>query len=396
MVAAARARILVVDDDFSVRDSMQKWLAMDGYEVIAAKDAVSALACVQREAVDLALVDIRMPGMDGVELQRRLSELEPHLPVVMITAYGSIKTAVEVLKRGAVDYLTKPVDPDELSRAVRRILQQHEWQGQTQQHGDFTLETDLGELLVGNSPPMRQLRAQVEAAARSEQPVLIVGEPGSGRHTVAAAIHQFSSRRFFDLVPLDCTSLTEDNIDAGVAGRRTSASGAGGDRKCLLELADSGTLVLEMLDRLPLALQAALLQRLETATFYPLDGGQPRPANIRLIGIAGRALRPLVDAGAFSERLFYRVAVLEIDTPALRQYASDIPLVAQALLRRVGEQDSALRALQGFTPDALDQLAARQWLGNVAELANTIRRAAAAATPPHISAADLGQPTKAR
>lgn len=373
-------RILIVDDDNGVRDSMQKWLEMDGYEVVGAQDAATALGLLEREAFDLALVDIRMPGMDGVELQRRIRQVDHDLPVVIVTAYASIETAVEVLKRGAMDYLTKPVDPDDLSRLVRRALQRDAGAESAASGRPGEVARAAGELLAGQTREIARARDLIAEAARTDQPVLITGERGTGRHLAAAAIHGASRRRFFDLVPFDCRGLDEASFE-----RLLLAPACSGPGKSRFQLADGGTLLLEAVDALPPGLQGTLLQLLESKTAHPPGARQPLVSDFRAIAISEIPLRALVETGGLSEALYYRLAVLVIELPPLRAIASDVPLIAQALLERIRAEDTTLPALEGFAAGALERLASHDWPGNVAELANVVRRAAAAAAPPLIT-----------
>jgi two-component system response regulator HydG len=392
----ARPRVLVVDDDFSVRDSMEKWLEMDGHEVVGAEHAEAALARLQHERFDLALVDIRMPGMDGVELQRRIADVDPTLPLVIITAYASIQTAVEVLKRGAMDYLTKPVDPDDLSRLVRRALERRA-RTSGKERSPAEIEKEVEQAIVGQTPAIIELRAQALEAARSDQPVLLTGEPGSGRHTLAATIHSTSARRFFDLVPVDCASLTEENFQTKLLGGTASASppvplaGAPAGSKGRLQLAGNGSLLLDRIDQLPSGLHGELRSLLENPNAAIETRTSAAPLDFRPLAISRRPLLPLVESGQFAEGLYYRLAILTIETPPLRTIGADIPQIAAALLQRARERDTSLADISTIAADALERLVAHRWTGNVAELESVIRRAAASASPPQIVAADLGQ-----
>lgn len=380
-------RILIVDDEAAVRDSLRRWFELEGYAIALAENGAAALHRLQQESFDVALVDLKMPGMDGVALQQRMHEVTPDTAVIIVTAYGTIQSAVEVLKHGAFDYVTKPVDPDELSRLVHRALELRELRLQNARLRQ-TIDDRGGITIVGESVPMRQLRAQIDAAARTDSAVLITGESGSGKHLVATAIHAASARRYFSFVPLHCGASGGALNDAELLGQEAgSLPQAQFRRMGKLQLAEGGTLFLDEVGRLSKGAQQALIEVLRSGSFTPLGGGRARPADFRLIAASSVPMLPLVEGGHFDADLYYRLAVLTLSCPPLRERPGDIPLLARHLLQR----DASGRGLpfDDFTPEALERLQAQRWPGNVRELANAIERARVAGDPPLVRAEDL-------
>jgi DNA-binding NtrC family response regulator len=380
-------RILIVDDEAAVRDSLRRWFELEGYAIEVAESGAAALRRLQQESFDVALVDLKMPGMDGVTLQHRMQEVTPDTAVIIVTAFGTIQSAVDVLKHGAFDYLTKPVDPDELSRMVRRALELRELRVQNARLRQ-AVDHRGGLVIVGETAAMRALNAEVEEAAHTDVPVLICGESGTGKHLVATALHAAGARRYFSFVPVHCGAAGGELGDDELLGHEGGAQPQPQLRRMgKLQLAEGGTLFLDEVGQLGRRTQSALLEILRSGTFTPLGGTRPRPADFRLIAASSVPLDALVEQARFSADLYYRLAVLTLTCPPLRERRSDIPLLARHLLQRLAAQASA--PFTDFSPGALERLVAHDWPGNVRELANAIERALVVGRPPLVGAEDL-------
>jgi len=380
--------ILIVDDEFSVRDSLGNWFLKDGYTVDTAKNAQEALALLQRTSYEVLLLDIKMPGMDGIELQRRVHEIDPHLMVIMITAYAAVETAVQALKAGAFDYVTKPIDPDQLHHLVQNAMEQRRLRVE-----NLALREKIEELvrvdeIVGESPSMQKVLELVRTVAQTEATVLIRGESGTGKELIARAIHANSPRRYFPIVPVNCGALPEGLLESELFGHEKGAfTGAQYRRKGRLEMTDGGTLFLDEIGTVSLRTQIDLLRVLETKEFTRLGGSNSVRVDFRTICATNQNLEQLVQEGKFREDLYYRVNVVSINLPPLRERRSDIPLLAHHFLRKFASRSN--RGLSELSPEAMDALVRHDWPGNVRELANAIERAMVVGNPPAIRAEDL-------
>jgi DNA-binding NtrC family response regulator len=382
------AGILVVDDEFSVRDSLQKWFEKDGHRVQAAGSASEALKIMAEAPFDVALLDIRMPGMDGMELQRRLKEIDPLLEVIMITAFASVETAVEALKHGAFDYVTKPVDPDELSHLVRNAVEQRRLKSENLALREKLEETGRHDEIIGESPQMNKVMEMVRNVAQTDATVLIRGESGTGKEVIARAIHAHSGRRNFTLVPVNCGALTETLLESELFGHEKGAfTGAQYRRKGKLEMADGGTLFLDEIGTISPKTQVDLLRVLESKEFTRVGGSKPIHVDFRVICATNQNLEKMVEAGRFREDLYYRINVFTILLPPLRERRADIPLLAAHFLRKCSSQMD--KHIHEINPDAMDLMVRHKWPGNVRELANAVERAMVVGKPPAIKAGDL-------
>jgi DNA-binding NtrC family response regulator len=378
------AGVLIVDDEDSTRDSLCHWLARDAYRTGTARNGKEALQRLQESRWDVVLLDIRMPGMDGIELQRRMRRLDPELVVIMITAYASVATAVRALKDGAFDYLTKPIDPTELSRLVERAIGPRRLAPQRVRCAKRLEERTASEPIVGESRQMREVRALVRFIADTEAAVLIQGETGTGKHLVARAIHAHSERRLFEFVPVNCDALSEDELfgheKGAFAGTRYRRTGK-------LELADGGTLFLDNASAMTPETQGKFLRLLETGQFKRLGGRESLRVGFRTICATSRDLEKLVEKGRFLEDLRIRVNESAIHLPPLRERAEDVPLLAEHFLREYSTRMQ--RLCSAFAPAAMDLLTRHSWPGNVRELANAVKHAVVVCTPPTIQPEDL-------
>jgi len=383
-----RARVLVVDDEFSVRDSLTAWFRKDGHEVVAAANGQEAVDVFEAGRFDVAVVDIKMPGMDGVELLEHLRRHDTELPVIMITAFASVDTAVRTLKLGAFDYVTKPVDPDELSHLVRRAVEQRRLKEENIQLRETIDEFVAGDVIVGDSPPMKKVMELAENVAKTDATVLIRGESGTGKELIARAIHANSRRRYAPIVAVNCGGLPETLLESELFGHERGAfTGAQYRRKGRLEMADGGTLFLDEVGSISLKTQVDLLRVLESREFTRIGGTKPIKVDFRVICATNEDLEVAVEEGRFREDFYYRVNVFVIEAPPLRTRRSDIPLLANHFLERFARQMD--KRISRISPEAMKALEAYDWPGNVRELSNAIERAMVVGRGPAIKPEDL-------
>ncbi len=378
-------RVLVVDDEPDMVENCARILRRVGYQCLTATDSHRALAVLETERPDLVLTDLKMPGMDGMELLRRAREIDPALPVILITAFASIESAVTAIKDGAFDYLPKNFSVDQLRVAVERGLRQRELQVENRNLRE-QLQGALGfENLIGRSPAMTKVFELVRKAARSEANILVLGESGTGKELIARAVHANSPRATLAFVPVDCASLPEPLLESELFGHEKGAfTGAVKSKRGLMEVADRGTLFLDEIGELPLTLQAKLLRALQERQLRHVGGTAQIDVDVRVVSATNHDLRTAAAAGQFREELYYRVNVIEIRLPPLRERAGDLELLAHAFLKRYGGE-----RVTGFDAAALRALEAYRWPGNVRELQNVIERACALADGHYITRLDL-------
>jgi DNA-binding NtrC family response regulator len=374
MSVPSKGRILIVDDELVVRDSLARWFAAEGYETKAAASARGALEAATQEW-DLALLDIKMPGMDGMELEARLKEAEPDLVVIMMTGYATVDTAVRALKNGAYDYLTKPIDPDELSHVVAKALEHRATKKEV-----VRLQENLKEIfpktdLIGKSPAIRRVTEMIETVAPTDTTVLITGESGTGKEVVARAIHAASPRRLMPMVTIHCGALTETLLESELFGHERGAfTGAQFRKKGKFEIADGGTVFLDEISDISLKMQTDLLRVLQEKEIVRVGSSQPIHVDFRAIAATNKDLQTLVQAGSFRPDLFYRLHVVMIDMPPLRDRREDIPLLVEHFIAKLCASMNRQPAPQ-VAPEAMDLLIRHHWPGNVRELENAVERA---------------------
>jgi two-component system, NtrC family, response regulator AtoC len=380
-------RILVVDDDAALRDSLALLLAAEGYEVVTAADAASALACLETP-VDVVLCDVRMPGMDGLELLPELIRRLPGAPVLLMSAYGSGDLAVEALKRGAFDYLAKPFQPAEVILAIKKARERERLR-----RANALLQRDVSRAvgerpIVAASPPMIELLELLERAAEYKATVLLTGESGTGKEVLARAIHAQSGRRHQAFVAVNCGAIPEALLESELFGHARGAfTGADRARRGLFVEADGGTLFLDEIGELPPALQVKLLRVLQEEEVRPIGEAKPRSIDVRVIAATSRDLEREVAAGRFREDLFYRLDVFRVRVPPLRERREDVPLLLDHFINRFRE--TLGRPVRTIADDALDRLLAHAWPGNVRELENVIERAVILADGDRITLREL-------
>jgi len=367
-------KILVVDDETHVRNSLAVWFREDGYEVATAASGREALAAVTRDAPSILLVDIKMPGMDGLELLRRARELAPDATFIIMTAYASVETAVQALKDGAYDYIVKPFDPEAVSRLVRKAAERYSLLTENRALKQQLVES-APPIITGGSTLMAAALDLLDQVAGTDTSVLITGESGTGKELAARRVHARSRRQFGPFVVVNCGALAEGVLESELFGHEKGAfTGAVGRHRGKIELADEGTLFLDEIGDIPPRVQVDLLRALQERRITRVGGGAPLAVDFRLVTATHRDLEAEVAAGRFREDLFYRVNVFTVHLPALRERGEDVPALAQAFLERYARQMN--KRIKGFSDEAMAAMVLYPWPGNVRELQNVVERAA--------------------
>ena len=388
MPALTGDRLLVIDDDDALRQSLTEALSEEGYSVRAVASATAALAQLKDIGPDVVLSDVRMPGLDGLELLRILRERAPHVQVVLMTAYDDMPTVVAAMRHGAADFLVKPLDLHDLRRVLGRVFDDRRARARAPRSDDRDSSTDrLGDL-VGRDPRMIEIYKVIGQVAATRANVLIRGESGTGKELIARAIHEHSADAAEPFVPVNCTALPATLLESELFGHvRGSFTGAQADRRGRFALAGRGSIFLDEIGDTTPDFQTKLLRVLQERQFYPVGVDRPERTDARVIAATHRDLEAMVEAGSFRGDLYYRLRVVEIRVPPLRERAADLPLLAAALLRRASV--TLDRPLPVLTPDALAALARHSWPGNVRELENCLTRALVVASGDVIHAEDL-------
>ncbi len=390
----AGATILVVDNDHSLLRLMKIRLEAAGYTVLLASSGEEALRRSHESLCDLAVVDLQMAGMDGLTLLQELLRQPADRPVIILTAHGTIASAVEATKRGAYDYITKPFDAQDLLHRIDKALEVRRLKGEVAQLRTFVQERYHFDNIVASSAVMQQILRQVAQIAATDSAVALYGESGTGKELIAKAIHAASRRSRGPFVALNCGAIPEGLLENELFGHVKGAyTGADQARGGLLQQAHGGTLFLDEVADLALPLQVKFLRVLQEREFYPLGAGQPTKVDFRLIVATNRDLWQAVSDGKFREDLYYRIHVIPIFLPPLRERQEDIPLLAHDCLQRLSRKLE--KSIRGFTPEAMHLLLQHDWPGNVRELANVVERAVVLATQEVITPdlLLLGKPT---
>ncbi|BBT73065.1 MULTISPECIES: sigma-54-dependent response regulator transcription factor ZraR [Enterobacteriaceae] len=381
-MTAENVTILVVDDDTSHCTILQALLRGWGYEVSLAHNGRQAFEQVRERVFDLVLCDIRMAEMDGIETLKEIKAYNPSIPVLIMTAYSSVGTAVEALKSGALDYLVKPLDFDSLQQTLVAAL------AHTRQPESAAVESAPQSGMVGDSPAMRALLHNIALVAPSDATVLIHGESGTGKELVARALHALSLRGDKPLVTLNCAALNEALLESELFGHEKGAfTGADKRREGRFVEADGGTLFLDEIGDISPLMQVRLLRAIQEREVQRVGSNQTLSVDVRLIAATHRDLAEEVNAGRFRQDLYYRLNVVAIEMPPLRLRREDIPQLAHHFLRRYGERNR--KSVQGFTPQAMDLLIHYDWPGNIRELENAVERAVVLLTGEYISEREL-------
>jgi two-component system, NtrC family, response regulator HydG len=382
-----------VDDELSVRDSLGKWFREEGYDVSTAENASDALTLLAERKWDLALLDIKMRGTDGIELQRRIHEIDPELTVIMMTGYASVETAVAALKNGAYDYVTKPLDPDEIAHLVKNALSHREAKQENIRLKETVAEVTRPPELVGQGAAMSRIFDAIETVAPTDATVLITGESGTGKELVARAIHSASARRFHPLVVIHCGALTETLLESELFGHEKGAfTGAQYRKKGKFEIAEGGTVFLDEIGDISLKTQTDLLRVLQEREITRVGGNQVIKVDFRIVAATNRNLEQSVEEGKFRPDLFYRLNVFRIELPPLRERKEDIPLLVDHFVRKFSLAMN--KKITRVSPPAMSLLQQYPWPGNVRELENAVERAMVVAQEPEIREQDFTLKTK--
>ena len=380
-------KVLIADDEKNIRDSISAYLRAEGIENAVAADGAEARALLEEEAFECLILDLRMPKMDGLSLLAWLQEAGPPVPVIVISAYGDVRDAVQAMKLGARDYLVKPFDPEELMMRLRRVLSEKALAGQAEAGRRALAETGW----VGSDEKMRAVRSLVEKVAPTPSTVLITGESGTGKEVVAKLLHALSANAEGPFVAINLGGVPEGLLESELFGHEKGAFTGAADRKRgMFELATSGTLFLDEIGDMPLHLQVKLLRVLQERKVQRLGGTISIPINARIIAATNRDLETFLKEGKFREDLYYRLNVIRIEVPTLRERRGDIAALSGSILEKLNRQMG--RRVRGLDPDAMARLQAYSFPGNVRELENRIERAYILCSSDLITARDLGEP----
>jgi two-component system, NtrC family, response regulator HydG len=385
---STQGKLLIVDDELSVRDSLGKWFREEGYEVGTAENAGQALTRLAEGHWDLALVDIKMRGTDGIELQRRIREIDPDLTTIIMTGYASVETAVAALKNGAYDYVSKPLDPDEIAHLVKKAMAHRHAEKENVRLRETVVEITRPGELVGQSAAMKKVFDAIETVAPTDATVLITGESGTGKELVVRAIHAASLRRFQPLVVIHCGALTETLLESELFGHEKGAfTGALYRKKGKFEVAEGGTVFLDEIGDISLKTQTDLLRVLQEREITRVGGTQVIRVDFRCVAATNKDLERQIEEGKFRPDLFYRLNVFHIELPPLRERREDIPLLVNHF---VGKFSQAMnKRISRVSPAAMSQLQEQLWPGNVRELENAVERAMVVAQEPELREQDF-------
>jgi DNA-binding NtrC family response regulator len=368
------AKILIVDDELIVRESLGGWLERDGHKVDKAASGEEALERCEKTRYDILLLDIKMEGMSGLEVLKKVKENDPDVSVVMITAYGSIPSAIEAMKSGAYEYLLKPFDPDELMVLIEKIRKHQAERRETQFLREQYKERTRFENMIGQSRALQEVFDLIERIAPTDSTVLIKGETGTGKGLAARAIHTKSRRGLGPFVVVNCGAFPEHLLESELFGYQKGAfTDAKTTKKGRLELAHGGTLLLDEIGEISMRMQIDLLRVLEDHIFYRVGGTQPIEADFRIIAATNKDLEKAIKEGTFREDLYYRLHVISFAMPPLREHKEDIPLLADYFLHRFAQETN--KSVDQISREALDEMMLYDWPGNVRELGNAVERA---------------------
>jgi len=384
----SQGKLLIVDDELSVRDSLGKWFREEGYEIGTAESASDALTRMAENKWDVALLDIKMRGTDGIELQRMLHDMDPELTVIMMTGYASVETAVTALKNGAYDYVSKPLDPDEIAHLVKKALAHKRAEKENVRLRETVAEATRPGDLVGQSPAMRKVFEAIETVGPTDANVFITGESGTGKELVVRAIHAASMRRFHPLVAIHCGALTETLLESELFGHEKGAfTGAQYRKKGKFEIAEGGTVFLDEIGDISLKTQTDLLRVLQEREITRVGGNQVIKVDFRCVAATNKSLEAMIEEGSFRPDLYYRLNVFHIALPPLRERREDIPLLVEHFVRKFAlAMNKHIPRVAGA---AMNQLQQQSWMGNVRELENAVERALVVAQEPELREQDF-------
>ncbi len=381
-------KILIIDDEDLFREDLAMLLSQQGYECKTAATAEAGLDIAREFLPDIVLSDIVLPGKNGIEILDDLRQINPSCTIMMMTAFGTLETAVEAFRRGAADYIVKPLVIDDLLRKIQRIEEFQNLQREIQLLRRELFRESETLPVVGKSPAMQRVMEMIQKVAPTSSTVLICGESGTGKEVVAQAIHQSSPRKNKPFLALNCSGFQETLLESELFGHEQGAfTGATRSKAGFFEVAGEGTLLLDEISEMPLSLQSKLLRVLEAREFFRVGGTKPIPVHARIIAATNKDLQQMVKEGTFREDLYYRIAVFEIHLPPLRERLSDIPLLADYFVQKFNKE--LKKNYTGIAPAAMQQIMAYDWPGNIRELRNVIERAMILGNGPYIEADHL-------
>ena len=381
-----RKQVLIVDDEPNLRKILSAQLSRDGYDVMTANDGEEGLSALKDHHIDLVITDLKMPKVDGMTLLKKALEEDPELPVVLITAHGTIDTAVEALKSGAFDFVTKPFDKDEVRQIVAKALKTRDLRAADATPTPAARDARFG--IIGHSQGILDIYAILERVADTPTTVLISGESGTGKELVARALHEHSSRKDKPFIKVNCAAIPKELIESELFGHERGAfTGAVSSKPGRFELANGGTLFLDEIGEIPIEMQVKLLRALQESEFERVGGIKTIRVDVRLVAATNRDLKRLIASGSFREDLFYRLNVVPIRLPALRERTGDIPVLVEHFLGKFNER--LKKKVEGVETEATDVLVAYPWPGNIRELENVIERAVLFCDAQRLRASDL-------
>jgi DNA-binding NtrC family response regulator len=390
MKYSRKIKVLVVDDEAIVREALRDWLSDAGHQVLTAENGYQSLQIIEKEKPRVAIVDLVMPGMDGIELLKRAKEISPGIEVILITAYASIPTAIAAMKEGANDYIEKPFSPERVEILIEKLVKHQRLVEENISLRQKLKQRYRFEDIITKSPKMQQLIELIKVVAKSNATILITGDSGTGKELVARAIHSQSYRKGKPFVPVSCAALPESLLESELFGHEKGAfTGAHDQRKGKIEFANLGTLFLDEIGEMSPNIQVHLLRVLEEREFSRVGGNELIKVDARVVSATNRDMKKAVASGQFREDLYYRLNVVTIDLPQLRERREDILLLAEHFLRKFAAENQ--KEVGYLSPEVTDFLLKYQWPGNVRELENTIERAVILAQNPEIQLADLLQ-----
>lgn len=383
-----KANILIVDDELIVRESLRHWFEEDNYNVETAFDGQNALEKFQKGKYDLILLDMKMPGISGLDLLVKMKEIDADVILILVTAFASVPSAIKALKDGAYDYITKPVDPDELSNIVANALKQKDLRKENEQLKEQLDEIIKPDSLVGQSPAMMKIFALINTVAPTDTTAMIRGERGTGKELIAKAIHINSKRKYYPIITINCGALSESALESELFGcEREIFAGAQYKRKGKFEMADGGTLFLDEIGTISPKIQTELVKVIETKQFRRVGGNDIIQSNFRVIAATNADLEEAVKQGKFREDLYYKLNVFTLFVPPLRSRIEDIPVLAEYFLLKYAS--SMNKKILSFSKEALNFLIKYSWPGNTRELENAIERAVVVSRTNEIGIEDL-------
>ena len=385
-----KAKVIVVDDEVVIRESLHEWLTDVGYQVFTAENGPQALDIIHREGLRIVVTDLVMPGMDGIELMKRCREMSPDIEVIIVTAYGSIPTAITAMREGAYDYIEKPFCPERVELLIGKLVEHQELIEENLSLHQILEERYRFENIIAKSTKMQQVIEVIKVVAKSNATVLITGETGTGKELVARAIHTQSHRHGKPFVAVSCAALPESLLESELFGHeKGSFTGAYAQKKGKFEAANLGTLFLDEIGEMSANIQVHLLRVLEEKEFTRVGGNEVIKADVRVVSATNRDMKQAMANSQFREDLYYRLNVVNIELPPLRERREDIPLLAQYFLKKFALENH--KETTGFSPEATGFFLNYEWPGNVRELENAIERAVILAKNPSIEIADLAQ-----